>query len=145
MIVIANIETVSGGKNMIGTYGRLIEDAVYIYKEIDGRLNGNTQIKPTPEAIASLTATVIINHEKNERVREMKGEREPVDKTKLLKELHDKMNKYPSVEIKEIDGKIIVKKTGNKMDIQLFDSYKTDLKSLGFTWDKFGNCWTLKV
>ena len=73
------------------------------------------------------------------------GQGKRIDRDHLLKELHERMKRYPEVEIIEDTGWLIVKKDKGKMDAELFNAYKSDLKNMGFRWNKNGNYWELRI
>lgn len=133
-------------------YGELIKDITEIYREIDNKLAKESQtiIKPTPEAIASLTATVLINHEKNQRVKDMKAEREPkaiMTKVEILKELNTLKSgetSYP-IEVEEKENLIIINKTVNSMAGELWGDVNNKVKSLGGRWYKERTRWEIRV
>ena len=134
-------------------YDNLVNDITEIYKQIDIKLakDNQTLIKPTPEAIASLTATVLINHEKNQRVKDMKAERKPqsqISKEEIMTELYKMRDGEPAypIEMKEENGLIIVNKTVQNLDRELWDDVNTKVKSFGGRWHaKPKHRWEIKV
>jgi hypothetical protein len=126
------------------------EIATHIYAQLDTRIKklsetGKLSNPPTTAEMVSLTQTLINNLGKDLRVETMMdGTMTKTERDTLLKRLHENMNRYPDVQIEDSGEWIIVKKNGEKMDSDLFESYRNDLKTLGFRWNKNAQYWEIK-